>query len=411
MAQPAEKLSLDDAIQLALQRNPTVLAAQKAIDAADARILQAGRIPNLELTASWNETPFSFNILDADEQDIGLEQSFEFPGKRGNRIEIATHDKGIIELNLERTKRIVTSKVKKAYYALLLSQESVASIAFVLDLLKQFQRLVTDRYQAGTSTYLDVIRAKVEITRIGNELTEAKRNAELRRAELNLLLGNEGSTHLILTDSLRHVPLRPTLEEALSQLTQQSAVLSIVRRSVVRQQSVISLAQKSYLPDFSVGLFHQRRAEQPPFPTPQSLGRITSGLGVELGVSLPLWFSQAPKGEVEEAKANLDIAQIALDAVQRRVRTSIANTYNIVMVAEAQLKVFDTTLLHDVEDALKAGVTSYQNNQIDALNLVDIYRTYRTTKLEYNRAIFNYLVAIADLEAAMELVESNISME
>ncbi|OYV84551.1 MAG: hypothetical protein B7Z63_06745 [Ignavibacteriae bacterium 37-53-5] len=74
-------------------------------------------------------------------------------------------------------------------------------------------------------------------------------------------------------------------------------------------------------------------------------------------------------------------------------------------MAQAQLQVFDASLLGDAEDELRAGLAAYQNNQVDALNLFDIYRTYRATKIEYARALYHLLAAKAELEASAEVPE------
>lgn len=78
LAQNAEKLSLNDAITIALNNNPDLLAAQKEIEAASGRVLQAGRIPNPELSVTFNEVPTNFSFGDAGEKDIGLSQPIEF---------------------------------------------------------------------------------------------------------------------------------------------------------------------------------------------------------------------------------------------------------------------------------------------------------------------------------------------
>ena len=80
----------------------------------------------------------------------------------------------------------------------------------------------------------------------------------------------------------------------------------------------------------------------------------------------------------------------------------IENAYSGVKAAEDQVKVFEEMLLREVEEQLKAGVNSYQYGKIDSLNLLDLYRTYTLTKLEYLKSLYLYLVSIADLEAAGE---------
>lgn len=402
-SQPTDKLSLQDAVRIALEFNPEILKAQKEIEAADGRILQAGRIPNPELGVAWNEAPSLLHLGDADERDIGISQTIEFPTKRTRRVGVASVDKRIAELKVERMKRLVTASVKRAYVALLFAQQVAANLQDQVKLLKDFQSLVTSRYEGGQSTYLDVVRVKVEIARINNELAEALRDVRFKEAELNLLLGRDGERRIQATDSLAYVPLPAHRDSLLLELSGRSATLSIARHALDRQEQSLSLAQTSYLPDFSVGLFHQRRAGEPPFDFNNFNGTTGSSWGFQVGISVPLWFWQEPKGQVQEASALLDVASLNLRETERRVRASIANAIDFVQVTDAQVKTFDTSLLKDATDILATAVAQYQNNQIDVLNLFDVYRTYRATRVEYARSLSNYMIAVAELESAGEL--------
>jgi hypothetical protein len=80
----------------------------------------------------------------------------------------------------------------------------------------------------------------------------------------------------------------------------------------------------------------------------------------------------------------------------------IENAYRMAKAAEAQVETFHTSLLKDVEDELQSGIMLYQTNQLDALNVIDIYRTYTETKTEYFRSLCNYNLALVDLEVAGE---------
>ena len=408
LSQTTERLSLSDAIMLALSSNPEILASQKEIEAAAGRVLLAGHIPNPELSVTFNEVPTNFNFGDAGEKDIGLSQPIEFPGKRGSRVDVAEHGKSIAELLLLRTKAIVSSRVKRAYYQSLLAGEVVSNLEFTITLFSDFLRTVTERYQAGASKYLDVIRAKVEVTRLRNDLVEARRELQTRLGELNVLLGRMGTTPIVLSDSLTYQPLGMLLRKSPDMSGQDSVVdvyanqsnfLKIVEREANRSQSVLNLARTSYLPDFSLGIALQKRSGQIS-PTVSS-----NYLGFQFGASVPLWFWQGPKGEVQEAEALLDIGNIRMSAARLRVRQNILSAFRSAIVAQEQLQVFDTSLLRDVEDELRAGISAYQNNQVDALNLFDIYRTFRATKIEYARALYNLLAAKAELEVAGETAE------
>ncbi len=391
MSQTTGMLSLSDAIALAHRNNPDILRAQKEIEAAEGRILQAGRIPNPELGVAWNESPKVFQFGDASERDISLSQQIEFPTKRSNRIDVASFDKELAQLNLERTRSLVAARVKQSYYSLLLSEKLIEGLEEQLKLLKDFQQLLTGRYQAGESNYLDVVRAKVEITRLNNDIADARREGRVRQHQLNITIGRSADEPFIPVDNLVHTPRAFSQDSLFETLIQRSATLKIAQLTVNRQQQFLSLTKTSYLPDFEIGLSNQRRAD------------VNNLWGVEFKLSLPLWFWQEPKGQVQEAIALTDIATANQTSVVRRIRGSILNALDLLEVAEIQLKAFDESLLLDSKDILSTAITRYQNNQLDVLNLLDVYRTYRATRVEYLRALYHHTVAVAELEAAAEL--------
>ena len=72
------------------------------------------------------------------------------------------------------------------------------ALEFTSTLLSDVLRIVIERYQAGARKYLDVIRANVEVTRLRNDLVEAKREQQMRHSGLNVLLGRAGNTPIVL---------------------------------------------------------------------------------------------------------------------------------------------------------------------------------------------------------------------
>jgi outer membrane protein, heavy metal efflux system len=401
--QPADRLTVDQAIALALSHNEQILTAQKEDDAAEGRILQAGRIPNPDFGISW-QFPADFALGNADERVLSISQQIEFPTKRSSRVDVATYDKEITSLLIDRARTLISARVRIAYYSALLGQEIVRSLEGQLSLLRDFQQLVTSRFQAGASSYLDVVRSKVEVARTGNDLTDARRELLLRTAQLNLLLGREGDRAVILADTLVAQTIPLNQDSVVTRLMERSAALRAARRMLDRQQSAINAAKAAYYPDLTVGFSALRQSEQAPFNANNFTGVTTNSYGIQLGLSVPLWFWQEQRGQVREAEALSHIAMVRAGATERRVRSSILHALRTVAVLDTQLQVFDSSLMGDARDILATGIAQYRNNSIDVLNLVDIYRTYRATNVEYARTVTNYYSALADLDAAGEQI-------
>jgi cobalt-zinc-cadmium efflux system outer membrane protein len=389
------ELSLNAAIDTALTNNPEVIASLKEIDAADGRILQAGRLQNAEISLEVNEIPPGDDLGQASEVDLNFSQSFEFFGKRSTRIESAELQKKIAELNYERIRKLISSQVKKVYYNGLLSYQIVESIRSNIILLNDFLSQVTDRYQAGTSSYLDVIRAKVEILKLKNELFDAMRNYQQVSGQLILLLGKNNGTEYVLSDTLNFQSPSLDGDTVINFYSSQSNFLRITEIQVEQNKSSLSLAEKNSLPDFNFGLALQNRQST-------TEDGFDQRLGFNIDMTLPMFYSTGVEGDIQEAEANLFISDIRLHYAKARVSQSIKTAFSNLTFAEEQLNLFDTSLQSEIEGEMRAGVTAYQSGQIDMLNLIDIYRTYRATKIEYSRTICNTLISLTELEVAGE---------
>jgi len=392
------QLSLKAAIDTALTNNPEVIASLKEIEATEGQILQAGRLENAELSLEVNEIPSGFDFGDTGELDLNFNQPIEFFGKRSTRVEFAEYQKRRAELNYERVKKLIASQVKKVYYSGLLLSQLVESIQSNINLLNDFLAQVTDRYRAGTSSYLDVIRAKVEILRLKNDLFDAMRNYQQVKGQLKILLGKDNGTEYELTDVLYYQSQNINGDTVINFYSSQSNFLRITEIQVEQNKSLLSLAEKNSLPDFNFGLAFQNRQ-----PIPGN--GFDQFLGLNVGVSLPMFYSSGVEGDIQEAEANLSISDIRLQYAKARVSQSIRTAFNNLSFAEEQLILFDTSILSEVEEEMRAGITAYQNGQVDMLNLLDIYRTYRATKIEYSRTVYNTLLALTELEVSSEVIE------
>ena len=83
-------LTLEQALEIALARNPEVLAARAEVEAARGRTLQLGAGPDPQLVAGFEGAPLPGTKDEGEdiEVSLGVEQVFEFPGKRALRAEI-----------------------------------------------------------------------------------------------------------------------------------------------------------------------------------------------------------------------------------------------------------------------------------------------------------------------------------
>jgi len=378
--------TVDRAVERALARHPDVLAAQQEVRAAAARRLQAEARPDPSLSFSTDAIPFNLKG-GGTEINLGLEQTFEFPGKRSLRTEIGRAGEDLAALELERVRLLLTARVKRAYFRTVLAQQTEADLEKTVALLDQLIDNIRIRFEAGQSAYADILRARVEKARLQNRIIEARRDRGAGLIELGLLLGlPPGEVPRLLTP-LAYAPFEKTSAQVLESARRTRPALKISALRAARAEAEVKLAGLNRSPDLTAGLF---------VPS-----KTLRGWGLAFSLTLPL-SRKRWEGERAEAAAGRETSLIAAESVSRRIAARIAASYADLKTAEDQVKVFETRLLAEIEDELKISLEYYRYGKIEAYALLDLHRSLIEARLEHGRALYLYAVALADLDVAGE---------
>ena len=382
-------LSLEKALEASLGRNARILAAQQEVKAAAARRLQAEARPDPSLSLSTESIPWTLKAREdrPTELSLGIEQRFEFPGKRALRTEIGQRGEDAAVLELERVRIVVSAGVKRAYFRTVLAGETLSALEPAVETLDRLIEHVLVRIQTGGSSYADVVRARIERARVRNRIIEARRERDAAMDDLLLLMGRQAGETVRLTTGLACPPLERTAADALGAARAGRPSLKIARIGAERAASAARLAGLNRKPDLSAGLFVPSK----------SFG----GWGFALGLSLPL-PEKRWAGERAEAEAARETSFLAAEAREMRLAVLVGRAYAGAKAAAEQVGVFERSLLVDVEEEVKLAVEYYRSGKVEAYALIDLERAATEARIEYYRAQYAYAVALADLEAAGE---------
>lgn len=198
-AQDSLSYSLEEAIQIALERNPQIRAAKSRLRAnkLGIRVAQTNFLPTVGLSVSYSRDNEFLNRvftrhLDRDYNVIvGLSVGFNVFNGLADKAELDRQHTNylIAEENLEETKRNVVAEVKRAYLNLQayrdiarLNQENLRSA-------EEDLRLAEERYRLGSGTLLEVIDAQVALTRARATYVSSRYDALIARAQLEAAMG------------------------------------------------------------------------------------------------------------------------------------------------------------------------------------------------------------------------------
>ena len=391
----ADVLTRKEAMRIALEKNPEVIASRKEWEAAQAQLTQTRAFPDPEFELEYEEVPGGLSLGKFGERNIGFTQSIEFPLKwRLNNRAASFRVEAVKFSAFEMKKLEIRTKIKIAYDRVLLGKKILEYTEQNLHLAQNFLEKARIRFEAGDISKLEVLRAEVEAGRAQNKVTVARKEQSISKAELNMLLAREIQTPLEVTDELVFRPLELDLERLKKVALENRPDLRGSEMFLAESQTLRSAALSSILPDLNLGVFRQTVIE----PTGrEGFWRVSFGLDV------PLWAMFRQRGEIAEASAEVGRAKAEKDALYYRSLLEVESSFLDVKAAEEQVLLFREKTLLVAEQAYDMASKSYQEGKATYLELLDVQSVLTETRIEFAEAIFNYWLGLAALEQSISV--------
>ncbi|MGB9835289.1 MAG: TolC family protein [Candidatus Saccharicenans sp.] len=386
--EPALPLSLEQAVELAWQRNPGLQSLAQEISTARAQTMVDSSLPETEISLDFEGLRIINKNSVEQEYNFGLSQYLPFPGKLRLKALVGSTNQKEAALKYEQQKCLLAAEVKKAYYLCLLNQKTRETLENNLSLLNDIQESAISLYSLGKVSYEDILRIRIEAARTKNELIQAGRDYRGSLEELKRLLHLPPETEPVLTTPLTYSPLSARPEQMLEKARLSSPVLKIARLQTEKADLLVQLANKNRLPDFVLGLYAPSHR----------LGAV----GFSAGITYPLFSRKKISGEKLLAETEKQKAGYYLEAASRFFESRKKQALENILGAEQQVKIFSEQLLTETEGLLAKARADFRLGRLDSLNLLDIFRNASSVNLEYYRAVYFYLTALAEFESAGE---------
>ena len=387
-----EPLSRNDAVRLALERNPAVEAARNAWEGARALARQGAVPPDPEFGVELEEVPSLGGLGDSGERAIGFSHQIENPLKWWHRLQAGRRQAEATRLAVfEATRLDIILEARTAYDRVALHQSLLQLAREDHGLAGDMLRQAEIRFDSGDVAQLEVMRAEVEMGRATNRLTAAENGLSAARAGLNALLARPLGTPFTLADSLVFRPPAASLDQFKETALSQRPELAAIALELQALRSRQAEATAAYLPDLNLGLARQQRHGS----------HEGDSWRWTFFMEVPLWAFTSQRAE--RARARAEAAQVAAEgeALRNRILLETEEAYLNLDTAAGQVALFQDRILPGTERALAAASRSYDEGESTYLELLEARRLRIETLVEYAHALFEYGAADAALERAV----------
>ncbi|SDE64749.1 outer membrane protein, cobalt-zinc-cadmium efflux system [Massilia sp. PDC64] len=376
---PAQPLTLEQAIELALAANPALRSATRSVAIADGAIQQAGTRPNPELSVLTEGTDRNTRTETAQ-----VSQVIELGGKRAARIAAAEQERKLALDDVSVKRADLRADVITAYMEALTAQERVGLSEASVDLAHKSTDVTGRRVTAGKLSPVELTRSKVAEAAAALELTQANADLALAKRRLASLWASTRPLERPLQTPDAAFARLPAWDELAGRLDG-APQLRRAQSAVAGRDAQVALERAQRIPDVTVTLGSQRERDP---------GRTQA----VVGLSVPLPLFNRNQGNMLSALRRADQARDDLETERLRLTQVLADAYQRADVATRQMTALHNQVLPAAQSAYDAAVTGFELGKFGFTDVLDAQRTLFQTRTQYLRALADQYRSIADIQ-------------
>jgi len=397
-APAAERLTLDQCIDLTVKRNPSLTAAESNMNAAGTRIGQAQAAYYPQVSLSGNYTKFSpYTDPKNESQDLYqgtatvTQNLFDF-GKTPSQVRIQRLGHDASREDRRTVYSQVIFNVKQAYYTLLQAEKNLEVAIETVKLNKEQLDQAKGFFDAGVKSKYDVTSAEVNLSNARLAQIRADNAVRIARVTLKNVMGSPDLPDFSIVDSLAFQKYPVTFDDAIQRAYANRPDLRSVQAKKEASKESVSLARTGYYPTLS-GNASITRADSD-FPPEKS------GWSAGVTLTIPLFSGFLTNGQVREAKENLNVQKANEETLRQGILLDVQQAYLNLVALEDGVGVAELTV-QQAKDNYDIASGRYSAGVGSPLDVTSALVGLSNAKTNYIAALANYKVAEAALLKAM----------
>jgi outer membrane protein TolC len=419
--QQPSPITLQQAVTIALEKNPERKAALADTKAASADVWEARSflLPHVtfsETATRGNDPVYVFGSKLRQQRfttaDFGL-NFLNTPTPFGNfatrfggtwnlfdsfgswrDVTRAERVRDAVAHQLERTDQEILFRVVNSYYGALLArkqleiaEQSMKTAQAILDRSK-------NRFDSGVVVESDLLSAQVRWATRKQELIRAQNNLALARTQLSTSMGLSTQTEFDPAEPLaeRSLPAT-TLEEAEKRAVELRPDLKRIRSEEEAQQQSVAVAKSSFGP--RVNAFAGWEADNPTFVAGGGGNNWLAGIEVRFD----LFQGGAKRAQLSRERAMQEKLAAVKEMARDAVRLEVRRAYYDLDAARQQVEVGRAAIAQS-QESLRINQNRYDSGLLTITELLAAEEAARRSQTEFWETVYRYHTCYANLELA-----------
>lgn len=373
-------LSLEDAIELAVDNNQGLKAAELTVDKAKVQIGTSFDLDKTEVFYGHDENDIAENGFS--NRVFGIRQSFNFPTIYGAQRRVYQGMASMEEQRYLLKERALIKEVSKAYYEVVYWQNVKDNFQYLDSLYRKFSRAASRRYEVGETNYLEKLTAETKQKELQVNIEQTDENIKATYSRLHQLM-QSSDTYTINEQKLPQLSLTE-IDTAFH------PGLSYYEDAVDANRKITSLEKQKLLPDLSIQVFRGTNA----FADAKVYN------GIQAGVLIPLWFG-AQSSRVKASKVQTEILEAQRKDYQRRLSANVAQLLAALDKHQRSIVFYQAEGRELARGILTHANLAFQSGEIDFLQFIQLLENAKDIEISYLDNLNAYNQTVLDINHLM----------
>ena len=398
----AEDITLAELYARLARHSPRIAAARSLADAARARIPGARRPPDPQLQFGLMNyrLPALAPMDPIGMRQLQLMQMLPIAGKLSLSGRVADAQAVAAGARAQDVRWEQRARVAMAFFDLYQADRAVGVARETRQLLADIATTAQTMYAVGDGRQADVLRARVEIARMNEEIVRMETMRSAMTSRLRGLLDEPPDTTPMVPAPPQPPPDIPSLASLVAEAEANRPMVRAGEADLRAATSAERLARREIWPDLQLGVQYGQRGG------PMGTERMGS---LMIGASLPVFARDRQLQMRVEASAMRAMARSDLVAMRAETRARVAELYADIMRARTLQALYRTTVLPQAQAAVTSSLASYRVGTVNLMTLLDNQMTVNRYRQELFVLESEQGKALAELEMLIgrELIDVN----
>jgi cobalt-zinc-cadmium efflux system outer membrane protein len=383
------RLTLEQAVQIALERNLELKAKSEELGMAEGRVIKSDLFlqnnPELEGERANKrlkkpEEGVNKNLFQA---GVSLSQEFEIGGQPRYRREAAQRNLEKVTFEVSDFGRTLRFRITELFLKLLNGRAKINQAEQIVNLKNRLYEASKARLAAGDIPAVQLAIAEFELNRSKSELISLQREYEelLSRLRTDLVLEKEEIIEPV--GDLTRAPLAASVDELLkSALAKRPDLAALDReKKVTEAEELLTTAER--IPNIKFGVFYEKDDKD----------NIVGGR-----VSIPLPFFDRKQGELREALSRKRIANLNYIHRRQALEKEVRAAFTRFKLAERDVSYYPEEAMKRFDESLELYQRAYQERAIDLADAIVFQNQVIEARLKFIDTLTVYNLSLAELK-------------